>query len=147
MKPFSSTITNGSTIPGGASSAWATTNCSLYAENSACSPIAKGPWTRTRDRSPPRCWVSVRPSGVSLVDTLPRQRLPACAGRFYEGTPERLREQVHALLEPDVPRVAAPAIICPHAGLMSSGAVAGAVSSRVPPPSTAILFRPYPTAL
>ena len=61
------------------------------------------------------------------MGTLPAQRLPACAGRFYEGTPERLREQVHALLEPDAPRVAAPAIICPHAGLMYSGAVAGAV--------------------
>jgi MEMO1 family protein len=79
------------------------------------------------------------------VDTLPRQRPPACAGRFYEGTPERLREQVHALLEPDTARMAAPAIICPHAGLMYSGAVAGAVYSRVTLPSTAILVGPNHT--
>src|SRR5438445_543860 len=79
--------------------------------------------------------------------TLPAQRPPACAGRFYEGTPERLREQVRALLEPDVPRVAAPAIICPHAGLMYSGAVAGAVYSRVTLPSTAILVGPNHTGL
>src|SRR5439155_430509 len=65
------------------------------------------------------------------MGTLPAQRLPSCAGRFYDGTPERLREQVRALLEPDAPRVAVPAIICPHAGLMYSGAVAGAVYSRV----------------
>src|SRR2546426_7770834 len=79
------------------------------------------------------------------MGTLPVQRLPACAGRFYEGTPERLREQVHALLEPDAPRVAVPAIICPHAGLMYSGAVAGAVYSRVTLPATAILVGPNHT--
>src|SRR5205807_8990180 len=79
------------------------------------------------------------------MGTLPAQRLPACAGRFYEGTPERLREQVRALLELDAPRVATPAIVCPHAGLMYSGAVAGAVYSRVLLPSTAILVGPNHT--
>src|SRR5207247_674164 len=79
------------------------------------------------------------------MGTLPRQRPPACAGRFYEGSPERLREQVRALLEPDAPRVSAPAIICPHAGLMYSGAVAGAVYSRVTFPTTAILVGPNHT--
>src|SRR5207245_2880397 len=79
------------------------------------------------------------------MGTLPAQRLPSCAGRFYDGTPERLREQVRALLEPDAPRVAAPAIVCPHAWLMYSGAVAGAVYSRVLLPSTAILVGPNHT--
>src|SRR2546422_11040625 len=79
------------------------------------------------------------------MGTLPAQRLPSCAGRFYDGTPERLREQVRALLEPDAPRVAVPAIICPHAGLMYSGAVAGAVYSRVTLPATAILVGPNHT--
>src|SRR5713226_8846924 len=79
------------------------------------------------------------------MGTLPAQRLPACAGRFYEGTPERLHEQVRAMLEPDAPHVAALAIICPHAGLMYSGAVAGAVYSRVTLPSTAILVGPNHT--
>src|SRR2546425_2743441 len=78
------------------------------------------------------------------MGTLPAQRLPSCAGRFYDGTPERLREQVRALLEPDAPRVAVPAIICPHAGLMYSGAVAGAVYSRVTLPATAIRVAPNP---
>src|SRR5437667_10801607 len=79
------------------------------------------------------------------MGTLPAQRPPACAGRFYEGTPERLREQVRVLLEPDTPRMAAPAIICPHAGLKYSGAVTGAVYSRVTLPSTAILVGPNHT--
>src|SRR5256885_16816542 len=79
------------------------------------------------------------------MGTLPAQRLPSCAGRFYDGTPERLREQVRALLEPDAPRVAVPAIICPHAGLMYSAAVAGAVYSRVTFPPTALLVGPNHT--
>ena len=76
---------------------------------------------------------------------LPPHRPPACAGRFYEGTAERLQAQVQALLEPNVPRTAARAIVCPHAGLMYSGAVAGAVYSRVTIPSTAILVGPNHT--
>src|SRR5207244_12921855 len=74
-------------------------------------------------------------------------RSPSCAGRFSPGTPERLRATVRALLDPDLPQVAAPAIICPHAGLMYSGAVAGAVYSRVTLPPTAILVGPNHTGL
>jgi hypothetical protein len=76
---------------------------------------------------------------------LPAQRPPACAGKFYEGTAERLNAQVQALLEPGAPRTAARAILCPHAGLMYSGAVAGAVYSRVTIPSTVILVGPNHT--
>ena len=79
------------------------------------------------------------------MGTLPAQRQPACAGRFYEGTAERLQAQVQALLEPDAPRMAAKSIMCPHAGLMYSGTVAGAVYSRVTLPSTAILVGPNHT--
>src|SRR5207245_5579549 len=43
------------------------------------------------------------------------------------------------------PRAPPPAIIGPHAGLMYSGAVAGAVYSRVLLPSTAILVGPNHT--
>ena len=79
------------------------------------------------------------------MTALPRQRPPACAGRFYEGVAERLRAQVQALLETDAPRAAAHATLCPHAGLMYSGAVAGAVYSRLALPSTAILVGPNHT--
>jgi AmmeMemoRadiSam system protein B len=76
---------------------------------------------------------------------LPPRRPPACAGRFYEGTAERLQAQVQALLEPDAPRLPARAVVCPHAGLMYSGAVAGAVYSRITIPSTVILVGPNHT--
>lgn len=79
------------------------------------------------------------------MGTLPAQRLPAVAGRFYEAEPERLQAQVRTLLEPDAPRSTARGIMCPHAGLMYSGAVAGAVYSRVTLPSTAILVGPNHT--
>ena len=76
---------------------------------------------------------------------LPRQRQSAIAGRFYEGTAERLQAQVQTLLEPGVPRTAARGVLCPHAGLMYSGAVAGAVYSRLALPSTVILVGPNHT--
>jgi len=79
------------------------------------------------------------------MTNLPLQRPPAVAGRFYEDTAERLNAQVRALLEPGVPRVDARAILCPHAGLMYSGVVAGAVYSRVALASTAILVGPNHT--
>jgi hypothetical protein len=79
------------------------------------------------------------------MGTLPAQRPPAVAGKFYEGTAERLNAQVQALLEPAAPRTPARAVMCPHAGLMYSGAVAGAVYSRVTLPSTAILVGPNHT--
>src|SRR5438309_2164122 len=49
------------------------------------------------------------------MGTLPAQRPPACAGRFYERTPDRCREHVHALPEPDLPRVAALAAVIEEA--------------------------------
>lgn len=79
------------------------------------------------------------------MGSLPAQRLPACAGQFYEAMPEQLHAQVRALLEPGATRMSARSIVCPHAGLMYSGAVAGAVYSRVTLPSTAILVGPNHT--
>jgi len=67
-------------------------------------------------------------------------RPPACAGTFYEASAPDLHQQVHSLLEPDAVALPAIAIVCPHAGLMFSGSVAGAVYSRVRIPHTAILL-------
>jgi AmmeMemoRadiSam system protein B len=72
-------------------------------------------------------------------------RLPACAGQFYEASAEKLREQVQALLAPSAPVRPAAAIVCPHAGLMFSGIVAGAVYSQIHVPSRAILVGPNHT--
>ena len=79
------------------------------------------------------------------MGSLPAQRPPACAGQFYDATPEQLHAQVRALLEPGATRMPARSIVCPHAGLMYSGAIAGAVYSRVTLPSTAILIGPNHT--
>jgi len=72
-------------------------------------------------------------------------RSPACAGSFYEAQAAELTSQVHSLLELDVSPVQATAVVCPHAGLMYSGKVAGAVYSRVTIPRTVILVGPNHT--
>jgi len=72
-------------------------------------------------------------------------RPPACAGTFYEASAPGLHQQVNSLLEPDAVALPAIAIVCPHAGLMFSGSVAGAVYSRVRIPQTAILVGPNHT--
>lgn len=72
-------------------------------------------------------------------------RDPACAGSFYDASPERLRAHVRILLEPETERLPARAIVCPHAGLAYSGEVAGSVYSRVGLPATAILIGPNHT--
>ena len=73
------------------------------------------------------------------------RRLPACAGQFYEASPAALREQVESLLDPQAAPMPAKAVVCPHAGLMYSGAVAGAVYSRITLPATVILVGPNHT--
>ncbi|HEY3197237.1 MAG TPA: AmmeMemoRadiSam system protein B [Nitrospirales bacterium] len=72
-------------------------------------------------------------------------RPPAHAGSFYDASAKGLHQQVQSLLEPQANSVSAIAIVCPHAGLMYSGKVAGAVYSRVSFPRTAILVGPNHT--
>ena len=72
-------------------------------------------------------------------------RPPACAGSFYEASAEGLHQQVQSLLEPQANALSAIALMCPHAGLMYSGKVAGAVYSRVRIPRCAILVGPNHT--
>lgn len=74
-------------------------------------------------------------------------RQPAVAGQFYKGFPEPLREQVEAFILPNLERKKAIGIMSPHAGLMYSGSVAGAVYSSVDLPDTFILIGPNHTGL
>ncbi|HEY5594843.1 MAG TPA: AmmeMemoRadiSam system protein B [Nitrospiria bacterium] len=74
-------------------------------------------------------------------------RSPAVAGRFYSAAPEQLRNQVEQYIEKDQPRQPARALVCPHAGLIYSGPVAGAVYSRVQIPDTLLLIGPNHTGL
>ena len=74
-------------------------------------------------------------------------RHPAVAGHFYQGTAEALRKQVQGFIIPGAKRVKALGILAPHAGLLYSGAVAGAVYSSVELPDTFILIGPNHTGL
>jgi hypothetical protein len=75
------------------------------------------------------------------------RRQPAVAGRFYSGTAEGLGQQVMKFLVPIAEKVTALGIVAPHAGLIYSGAVAGAVYSRLSLPERFILIGPNHTGL
>ncbi len=75
------------------------------------------------------------------------RRQPAVAGQFYQRSEEGLRQQVQGFLVPGVEKVTALGIVSPHAGLMYSGAVAGAVYSRLSLPETIVLLGPNHTGL
>jgi len=74
-------------------------------------------------------------------------RQPAVAGRFYEGTPALLKKEVGAFIEEDLKKEKAIGIVCPHAGYVYSGSVAGAVYSRIIIPQTVILMGPNHTGI
>jgi predicted class III extradiol MEMO1 family dioxygenase len=75
------------------------------------------------------------------------RRHPAVAGQFYKGSPEALRKQVRDFIVPGVVKTKALGIVSPHAGLMYSGSVAGAVYSRIELPDTFVLIGPNHTGL
>ena len=74
-------------------------------------------------------------------------RQPAVAGHFYQGSLSALRGQVGHFMEPAVKKVKAFGIVSPHAGLVYSGSVAGAVYSRIELPGTFVLIGPNHTGL
>jgi MEMO1 family protein len=69
-------------------------------------------------------------------------RLPAVAGRFYPSDPAELSAQIHEYTTPtDGPRVRnVKACLVPHAGLMFSGHVAGAVFSSIRIPKKVVIL-------
>ena len=73
-------------------------------------------------------------------------RQPAVAGHFYRGTAEALRQQVRECIIP-AEKMKALGVLSPHAGLMYSGRVAGAVYSSVDLPDTFVLIGPNHTGL
>lgn len=74
-------------------------------------------------------------------------RMPAVAGRFYEAKPASLKREIEAYIVPGQPEEKAVAVVCPHAGYLYSGHVAGAVYSRVVIPDTVIILGPNHTGL
>jgi AmmeMemoRadiSam system protein B len=74
-------------------------------------------------------------------------RDPAVAGHFYKGSPEGLKKQVEGFLLPASQHRKAIGIVAPHAGLVYSGSVAGAVYSSIEIPGTIVLIGPNHTGL
>lgn len=74
-------------------------------------------------------------------------RQPAVAGRFYEGSPEQLKKEVGNFIVEGIKKEKAIGVVCPHAGYVYSGAVAGAVYSHVVIPKTIILLGPNHTGI
>lgn len=69
-------------------------------------------------------------------------RAPAVAGRFYPGHPDELRAMIQGYLEPNAAPQKALLAVCPHAGYVFSGAVAGQVLSRVAIPGRVMVLGP-----
>jgi AmmeMemoRadiSam system protein B len=72
-------------------------------------------------------------------------REPAVAGRFYPADPVVLRGDLKSYLSPAQELISAIACMVPHAGYMYSGAVAGAVFSRIAIPTHCIILCPNHT--
>lgn len=75
------------------------------------------------------------------------RRLPAVAGQFYSASPQALRAEVERCQDPQGRPEPMLIGISPHAGLMYSGPVAGAVYARLALPETVVLIGPNHTGL
>ncbi|MBI5196601.1 MAG: AmmeMemoRadiSam system protein B [Nitrospirae bacterium] len=74
------------------------------------------------------------------------KRRPAVAGQFYQGSSAGLLKEVQRYIE-SAAKEKVIGVVSPHAGLMYSGSVAGAVYSRIEIPHTFILIGPNHTGL
>ena len=75
------------------------------------------------------------------------KREPAVAGQFYPSSSSELTEMVGGYTDAGCEKESAIGIVSPHAGLMYSGMVAGAVFSRIRFPKTFIMIGPNHTGL
>jgi len=70
------------------------------------------------------------------------KRAAAVAGAFYPGNAAELRRTIGLMVDRNREKIKARAVICPHAGYVYSGAVAGAVYSSVELPDTFVILAP-----
>ncbi|MBN1272519.1 MAG: AmmeMemoRadiSam system protein B [Candidatus Aminicenantes bacterium] len=70
------------------------------------------------------------------------KRKSAVAGYFYPKDPERLRKEIRGYIQPEKQKKSVCAVISPHAGIIYSGSVAGAVYSSVEMPDVFIILGP-----
>jgi hypothetical protein len=74
-------------------------------------------------------------------------RQPVAAGTFYPASADELRKTIQFLVDAGSVKEEVYGMICPHAGYVYSGAVAGAVLSRVALSNTIIILGPNHTGL
>src|SRR5437867_272128 len=74
-------------------------------------------------------------------------RRPVVAGLFYPDSPDRVRAELARLINDEIPKAPARAVVVPHAGWRYSGRVAGAVYGRVKVPRLAVILGPNHTGL
>jgi AmmeMemoRadiSam system protein B len=70
------------------------------------------------------------------------KRKAGVAGAFYPASAGELRRMVEELIDPGAERIAAKAVVSPHAGYVYSGPVAGAVYSSVVIPDRVVVLAP-----
>ncbi len=75
------------------------------------------------------------------------KRKPAVAGQFYYSSTQKLKEQVEQYIIKGIKKQRAIGVVSPHAGLIYSGHVAGAVFSEIEFPETFVLLGPNHTGI
>lgn len=75
------------------------------------------------------------------------KRSPAVAGQFYYGTASKLNQQVEDFIDKNAKKEKVIGLVSPHAGLIYSGHVAGAVYSSIEFPETFVLIGPNHTGI
>ncbi|MEW6068189.1 MAG: AmmeMemoRadiSam system protein B [Nitrospirota bacterium] len=75
------------------------------------------------------------------------RRSPAVAGQFYYGSASKLTQQVEQYIDKNAKKEKVIGIVSPHAGLIYSGSVAGAVYSTIDIPHTFVIIGPNHTGL
>jgi AmmeMemoRadiSam system protein B len=75
------------------------------------------------------------------------KRSPAVAGQFYYSDPSKLGEQVEQYVNKKTRKERVIGMVSPHAGLIYSGPVAGAVYSAIDIPDTFVMVGPNHTGL
>ncbi|MCX7912496.1 MAG: AmmeMemoRadiSam system protein B [Dehalococcoidales bacterium] len=74
-------------------------------------------------------------------------RNPYVAGYFYPASASELRKMLAGFMSNDAPKEEAPGALVPHAGYIYSGAVTGAVISRIKPGDTFVVIGPSHSGL
>jgi AmmeMemoRadiSam system protein B len=75
------------------------------------------------------------------------KRSPAVAGQFYYGSASKLTHQVEQYVDQKAKKEKVIGIVSPHAGIVYSGPVAGAVYSTIDFPETFVLIGPNHTGI